>query len=221
MKAVIVDDEPKAIHLIEDYCSHVSSIEVVATFRGALKAFEFVSRNSIDIIFLDINMPELSGMSLAKMLDPRVKVIFTTAYSEYATESYDVGAVDYLLKPISLDRFLKAVSKVIDSPSALSESQILTIKSGTTSYRLNMKDILFLEKDSNYITYNTTSEKILARQTINEALIDLSDNFIQVHKSFIVNLDKINSFSKESIRITDIYIPVGESFRSEFLRIVS
>ncbi|MEM1407083.1 MAG: LytTR family DNA-binding domain-containing protein, partial [Bacteroidota bacterium] len=92
---------------------------------------------------------------------------------------------------------------------------------GTTTYRLKMKDILFLEKDGNYITYTTTSDKILARQTVNEALIHLSDSFIQVHKSFIVNLDKINSFSKESIRINDINIPVGESFRAGFLRIVS
>ncbi len=216
MKAIIVDDEPKAIQLLSDYCGHVNSIEVLETFRNALKAFEYLTKNQVELIFLDINMPEVSGMSLAKMIDPKVKVIFTTAYSEYAAESYDVGAVDYLLKPISLERFLKAVSKVITAQDNNTTTDVLAIKSGGKTYRLSGDAILFLEKDGNYMVYHTAEHKILTRQTVQDSLIALPDHFVQVHKSFILNLHKVSSFTKESAQINGFDVPLGEMYKNEF-----
>lgn len=115
MKAIIVDDEPKAIELIQSYLSHFSVIELVGTFRNGLKAFQFMSKEPVDLLFLDINMPHLSGISLSKMVSKNTKIIFTTAYPEYAVESYDVEAVDYLLKPISLERFSKTIGKLLQN----------------------------------------------------------------------------------------------------------
>ncbi len=137
MKAIIVDDEPKAIELLKSYLKHFSSIELVGTFRNGLKAFEFMNQEAVDLIFLDINMPHLSGISLSKMIDTKTKIIFTTAYSEYAVESYEVEAIDYLLKPISLERFTKTMSKVLSTTPDTSErkSNTLMIKSGTKIFR--------------------------------------------------------------------------------------
>ena len=126
MKAIIVDDEPRAIDLLKGYLRHFNQIEVAATFRNGLKAFEYLSSHPVDVMFLDINMPHISGISLSKMLPNHIKVIFTTAYSEYAVESYEIQAVDYLVKPISLERFTKTISRILTpvgaSPPASMES---------------------------------------------------------------------------------------------------
>ncbi len=217
MKAIIVDDEPKAIALLSDYLRHFSSIELTATFRNGLKAFEFLSQAKIDLIFLDINMPHINGMSLSKMIDKKVKIIFTTAYSEYAVESYEVGAADYLLKPISLERFTKAVSKfLVENKTIVKDSnddQLVLIKSGAKTYRVDPDTIYYIEKDGNYSIYYLDEQKIIARESVSEILKNLPSNFHQVHKSFVVNKNKVASVEKDSLTVAERIIAIGASFK--------
>lgn len=215
MKAIIVDDEPKAIELIQSYLSHFSVIELVGTFRNGLKAFQFMSKEPVDLLFLDINMPHLSGISLSKMVSKNTKIIFTTAYPEYAVESYDVEAVDYLLKPISLERFSKTIGKLLQNRQEAPENtkSILMIKSGTKQYRTSISDILYLEKSGNYMEYQLGNKTILARESIQEALSALPEHFIQIHKSIIINLHKIEFLDKENVSINGKLLPIGSSFR--------
>ena len=220
MKAIIVDDEPRAIALLKGYLSHFKSIELAGTFRNGLKAFEYLSKEKVELIFLDINMPHISGISLSKMIGEDVKIIFTTAYSEYAVESYEVQAVDYLLKPISLERFTKAISKVLagyqDKP-APGNTKLILVKSGSKTYRLNPDDIEYIEKEGNYSTYYVNDQKIVARASIHEVLSTLPVSFMQVHKSFIVNSNKVSSIGKDVLHIQGRDIPIGASFKKEVM----
>ncbi|MBN1186989.1 MAG: response regulator transcription factor [Bacteroidales bacterium] len=220
MKAIIVDDEPKAIELLKSYLVHFSSIELVATFRNGLKAFEYLSKEPVELIFLDINMPHISGISLSKMLPDNIKVIFTTAYSEFAVESYEIQAIDYLVKPISLDRFTKSMSRILsaNSPKIESEKKIILVKSGFETFRIESASILFLEKDGNYMNYHCVNQKIMVRETIQESLDKLPNTFIQTHKSYIVNSEKIESFDKNILNMGKKKIPISDSFRNKVLR---
>jgi DNA-binding LytR/AlgR family response regulator len=223
MRAVIVDDEPRAIELLRSYLNHFSSIELVSTFRNGFKAFEYLSNEPVDLLFLDINMPHLSGISLAKMLPENIKIIFTTAYSEYAVESYEIQAVDYLVKPISLERFTKSISRLLPSsnPALSIDQKFIMVKSGFETFRLETSQILYLEKDGNYMTYYANNKKILARETIQESLDKLPEKFIQIHKSFIINTDKISSFDNSKVIIEGQYhIPISDTFRSNFLKMI-
>lgn len=220
MKAIIVDDEPKAIELLRSYLTHFSSIELVATFRNGLKAFEYLSKEQVDLVLLDINMPHISGISLSKMLPSNVKVIFTTAYSDYAVESYEIQAVDYLVKPISLQRFTKSISRVLSSTPLTTEKEnrLIFVKSGFETYRLESASILFLEKDGNYMNYHCITQKILARETIQEASEKLPTCFIQTHKSYIVNLENIISYTSTELTIGKEKIPISDTYKNEVLK---
>lgn len=219
MKAIIIDDEPKAIELIKGYIDHFSFIEVVATFRNGFKAHEFLEINQIDLIILDINMPHLSGISLARLLTRKSQIIFTTAYAEFAIDSYDVEAVDYLLKPVSLERFAKAMGKLMKTlPSPQKKSESLLLKSGSNTYKIEPADILYLEKSGNYIQYFLIDKKLLVRESISEALCLLPDYFIQIHKSYIINLKKVDYFNKEEACINKIVLPVGNMYKEAFLK---
>lgn len=220
MKAIIVDDEPKAIELLKSYLTHFSSIELVGTFRNGLKAFEFLSKESVDLILLDINMPHISGISLSKMLPEKINVIFTTAYSEYAVESYEIQAVDYLVKPISLERFTKSMSRILTSKVQLEEkkNQLIIVKSGLETHRLERNSISYLEKDGNYMNYHCINQKILARETIQEALDKLPENFVQTHKSYIVNLNNVTRYTNNELTIGKEKIPISETYRNEVLK---
>lgn len=222
MKVIIVDDEPRAIELIASYLEHFSSFELVSTFRNGLKALEFLNTNSIDVVFLDINMPHLSGLSLSKMIDSKTDIIFTTAYSEHALESYEVNALDYLLKPISLERFSKTITKLIDKHEGRNTSSnpykdtssTIFVKSGLETHQIKVDDITYLQKDGNYIYYYVAEKKIMARQSIGDALKNLPENFSQIQKSYIVNFDKIDSVSSDYIIIGKIEIPIGSQYKS-------
>ncbi len=219
MRAIIVDDEPKAIELLRSYLNHFSSIELVGTYRNGLKAFEFLSKEPVDLILLDINMPHISGITLSKMLPENVKVIFTTAYSEYAVESYEIQAVDYLVKPINLERFTKSIIRVISSQeqSAEKKNQMIFVKSGFETYRLESASILFLEKDGNYMNYHCMNQKIIARETVQEAIQKLPDNFVQTHKSYIVNLENIKSYTSNELSIGKEKISISETYKNKVL----
>jgi two-component system, LytTR family, response regulator len=217
MKAIIVDDEPKAIELIKSYLDHFRGIELEGVFRNGLKAYDFLSKNpQVDLVFLDIDMPHISGISLSKMISRQVKVIFTTAYSEYAVESYEVQAVDYLMKPISLERFTRAMGKVMTPERAVQvteQDDVIQVKSGSRIYFVQPDQIRFLEKDGNYMVYHLGDKKILARETVAEALERLPTTFIRVHKSFIINVKCITSLDHEGVYAGETRIPVGATFR--------
>lgn len=217
MNAIIVDDEPKAIQLIQSYLEHFNAITVVGTFRNGLKAFEFLTQNQVDLIFLDINMPHISGISLSKMLPAGIQVIFTTAHSEYAVESYDVQATDYLLKPISLERFTTSMSRLLTKipPAVIMPTDVLSIKSGGETFRVKPLEVCYLEKDGNYMIYHLEDRSILGRATVAEALIELPDTFIQIHKSFVVQIDKISSYDKTHVTVKGRKIPVSPSLREQ------
>ncbi len=222
MKAIIVDDEPKAISLLRGYLDHFSNIELVSTFRNGLKAFEFLSKEKVDLIFLDINMPNINGLSLSKMISKDVKVIFTTAYSEYAVESYEVQATDYLLKPIGFERFTKAISKVLSEKKQikpLENKSIVLLKSGSKTHRINPNEINYIEKDGNYSTYHMTDlQKIITRESVSETLSKLPSSFLQVHKSYIVNMESVSGIEKDILFIKNLQIPIGGSFKQDTLK---
>lgn len=166
-------------------------------------------------------MPHLSGISLSKMIPAETKVIFTTSYAEYAVESYEVAAVDYLLKPISLERFSRAVSKILTGQSSAKDkfpgTEWLMVKSSSKVFRLSTEEILYLEKKGNYITYHLADQHILARQSVNEALEQLPSYFQQAHKSYIVNLKQISSVEKDAITIRGTTLPVGALFKEKLM----
>lgn len=218
MKIIIVDDEPRAVELLSGYASRFTDLEVAATFRNGLKALEYLNKNPVDVVLLDINMPHLNGMSLSRLLPPEVKVVFTTAYAEYAVESYEVNAVEYLLKPITFERFAKAISKLLTDKTAQPESmpaggQVLYLKSGSRMHRLPVLQIDYLEKEGNYLSYHAGDEVILTRQTMAEALAALPEQFLQVHRSYIVPLDKIVYLDTAELKAGGKKIPVGAQYR--------
>ncbi len=223
MKVILVDDEPKALDLLTSYLKHFSSFELVGTFRNGLKALEFLNTNTVDVVFLDINMPHLNGLSLSKMLPKETSIVFTTAYSEHAVDSYDVHTVDYLLKPISLERFSKSITKLLErtpTPIAIVTSNSPTsifVKSGLETHQLQVASITHLQKDGNYLYYYVANVKIMARQSIGEALATLPDNFIQVQKSYIVNINAITSFHTEFISIGTHQVPIGSQYKTAVL----
>ena len=224
MKVLIIDDEPNAIKLISSYLKHFANFELVATFRNGLKALEFLNTNTVDAVFLDINMPHLSGLSLSKMLPKETAIIFTTAYSEHAVESYNVHTVDYLLKPISLERFTKSINKLMALNQSINTTKIdeninnkLLIKSGTQTHQVLIAAILFLQKDGNYMNYHLEKGKIMARESVADALAVLPTTFIQVQKSYIVNTKAINSFTNDTITIGANQIPIGNQYKVQLL----
>ncbi|EZH74174.1 hypothetical protein ATO12_14995 [Aquimarina atlantica] len=218
--AVIIDDEPNAIELLQGYIKKLSFVECIRSFRNPIEALVFLKEHSVDLIFLDINMPQLSGISFIKTLENPPKIILTTAYSEYAVESYEYQVADYLLKPISFERFLKAVLKIKDTieesvPQEVT-NDIIYIKSGQQQFKTSIDDILYLQKDGNYINYITKEKNILARQSIKNALDELGKGFIQIHKSTIINVNHILAFDSNSVTINGTKLSIGQSYKVAF-----
>ncbi|MDJ0646976.1 MAG: LytTR family DNA-binding domain-containing protein [Flavobacteriaceae bacterium] len=230
LTVVIIDDEPKAIELLKGYIKRVPFLDCVKTFRHPYEGLEYLKTNTIDILLLDINMPKLSGISLAQVLNPSINVIFTTAYSEYAVESYDLNAVDYLLKPIAFERFFKAISKVeksinssnnsLNTSKEINTQNSVLIKSGYTLHRVNLDDILYLEKDANYMIYHTFEKSIMARESIQGALEKLNKSFVQIHKSYIVPIGKIKAIESNHVIIKEIKLPIGKNYKDEFMNVL-
>lgn len=178
LKTIVIDDEPKAIEILTGFIQRISFMELQKTFRDPVDAIEHIRHHRCNLLLLDINMPNLSGVELVKSLHHKPEIIFTTAHSEYAVESYEYGAVDYLLKPIKFDRFLKAVTRAYNKLEGATESiersaekgpsagTSIFVKSGPQTYKVSTDDILYLEKDGNYLIFHTKGKKILSRQSM-------------------------------------------------------
>jgi len=219
ISCIAIDDEPKALEVIERYCHKTNLVDLKATFREPVKAIEFLNREKIDLIFLDINMPDISGIQLMQTLSPRPMVIFTTAYSHYAVESYDLNALDYLLKPITFERYLAAINKAVSKlPSKNNtgneDEQTVFIKSGPQTYQVKVGEILYLEKDGNYITIHLKDKNILIRENMGD-IFDLvpATDFLRVHKSYVVAIKHIAMIEVHQLIINGEKIPIGSTYR--------
>lgn len=229
---LVVDDKPLAIDILKDYIAKLSFLQLVHTTQSPLEALSFIHNNMVNLIFLDIQMPELNGMDFMKMLKGKIPVILTTAYSEYALEGYEQDVLDYLLKPVSFERFYKAVEKarkVIginqlkdnitekDQKVKGDDLNCLFVKAGYKIQRIPFEEILYIEAKQNYSVIVTTKEKVMTLQHIKMMEERLSQNkFIRVHKSYIISIDKINTIEKSRIKMGTFLIPIGESYRPSF-----
>jgi two-component system, LytTR family, response regulator len=221
MNCIAVDDEPKALEVIERYCQKIDSICLREVFREPLKAVEFLNREKIDLVFLDINMPDINGLQLITGLTAKPMIIFTTAYSSHAVESYNLNAVDYLLKPITFERFLAAVNKAMNlfllkgkTVVKNETSEMVFIKSGAQIHHVKIADIFYLEKDGNYITIFLKDKKILVRENMTD-IFDIvpQADFVRVHKSFVVAVRHITMIEVHQLIINGQKIPVGSTYR--------
>lgn len=226
LRCLVVDDESGAIDVLSDYIARTPQLELVGTFRDSIEALNFLMNHEVDLVFLDIDMPNLNGLQMTDLIRSRnTMVIFSTAYSEYAVESYEREAVDYLLKPIGFDRFLKAVAKALKKREGFvkkgdgSKGVVLKIfiKSGSKIHRLDIDDLLYMKKDGHYIVFNTTKDQLLSRMNFHELLSSLpEDNFVRIHKSFVIAIDKIDTIEKHFVVIKDAEIPIGDKYREDF-----
>jgi len=223
---MVVDDEPMAKDLIDGYIKKTPFLRLAASFSNPFKALDYLTKQPVDLLFLDINMPELSGIQLLKSLPVPPLVIFTTAYSDFAAESYDYGAVDYLLKPVKYERFLKAVNRAADlkahsvpsnpviTVSEHSRNGFVLIKSGTQINKVRIDQILYVEGAGNYMTFFTREKKIMSLLSMTEVLQLLPpDQFVRVHKSYIVNPEHIDIIEKHRVIINKQSIPIGVTYR--------
>ena len=231
---VIIDDEPAAIEVLQFHLNKIPSMELKLSFRDPLEALDYLQKHKVDLIFLDINMPELSGISFPKFLQNPPLIIFTTAYSEYALESYELKAVDYLLKPIDFDRLLQAVMKAkqllegnIRGETSSSEissdisDQTIFIKSGSEFHQVSIQNIKWIESDGNYVTFYTDKRPILARYKLSEVLELLpKEYFTRIHRSYIVALKHIETVKKHCVVIDNKEIPISSKYREGFLNII-
>jgi two-component system LytT family response regulator len=232
MTCIIVDDEPNAIDVLKRYITQTPYLQLSQTFRNPLKAISYLQEEKVDVVFLDINMPNLSGIQLMRSLKNMPMVIFTTAYSEYAVESYELNAVDYLLKPIEFDRFIKAVNraKELSDPGRkqedgeniiavnIKQAEFILLKSGPLTHKVAVDHILFIEKEENYLAFHTADKKILLRANMTEVFDHVPvDRFCRAHKSFVIALKHINVLEVHQLSIGKHKIPVGSSYRETLM----
>lgn len=223
IKYIIVDDEYVAHDIIKGYCDLLPNMELQKNCYDAIEALEYLNKHSVDLIFLDLNMPKLKGFDFLKTLAHPPKVIVTTAYGEFALEGYELNVVDYLLKPFSFERFLKAVNKVIGLKSekkSLSTHEVhdsvtsIFLRSNKKYIQVALNDILYAEAAGNYTKVITVSDTIMTREKISDVLETLPDDqFLQVHKSFLVSITHIESIEGNRILIQDYTIPIGKIYK--------
>ncbi|RJE71475.1 MULTISPECIES: LytTR family DNA-binding domain-containing protein [Reichenbachiella] len=224
IKCITVDDEPLALEIIESYIDRMDCLELVGQFRNAIKAFDFLQSGAeVDLIFLDIQMPKLTGIDFLKTIQNKPKVILTTAYREYALEGFELEVLDYLLKPISFERFMKAVSKYPRESNELtappeSDDSFIFFKSDKKNIKICLKDVLYIESIKDYVKILTEDKEVVTHHKISELERKLpATDFIRVHRSFIVNIPKIESYSACEIEMTEQSIPVGRNYKVEVL----
>jgi two-component system LytT family response regulator len=232
MKCVIIDDEPLAVDLIKEFVSKVESLELINTFNNAIDAIAVINNSNVDLIFLDIEMPHFSGIDFLNAIDKKPLIIFTTAYSDYAVEGFNLGAVDYLVKPIPFHRFLKSVMRaqqLFQSQNTISpvtpkivapemEPDFMFVRSEYENVKINFSDILFIEGLKDYVKIYTSDNKFTLTLI---SLIKLentlsSKGFSRIHRSYIINIKYVKSIQKNKVLIADKRIPISESYKNAF-----
>lgn len=227
IRCLIVEDEPKALNLLQEYVEQVNYLELIHTSLNAIDAINFANSTNVDLVFLDINLPDLSGLEVAALLKEKAKIIFTTAYSEFAVESYEQNATDYLLKPITFNRFLKAVQK---ATKAIKEEELNTekkktssldtflVKNGKKIIQLRWSEIYYIEGMKEYVRIFTVGTSTMVYKRMKEIEILYPSNFSRVHNSYIINTNFIKKVENNHIHILDKTIPLGRKYREQFLK---
>ncbi|AXB56526.1 LytR/AlgR family response regulator transcription factor [Flavobacterium fluviale] len=232
MKCVIIDDEPLAVELLQDFVKKIDSLELINSFNNAIDAVSFINQNNVDLVFLDIQMPHFSGIDFLNTIEKKPLVIFTTAYSDYAVEGFNLGAVDYLVKPIPFHRFLKAVVRAqqVLQPAITNqaiaentnvpeiEQDFMFVRAEYENVKLNFADILFIEGLKDYVKIYTTDNKFILTLI---SLIKLENllstkGFARIHRSYIINIKHVKSIQKNKVLISDKRIPISESYKNTF-----
>ncbi len=223
INCIIVDDEPMAREILQTHLQKMDFVNVVKTCKNAVEAFNVVSTEQIDLVFLDINMPEISGLSFAKSITKSIKVIFTTAYREYAVDGFNLQAVDYLLKPISFDRLAQAINKFTDERVQVQaesfidiqqENDFIFVRSDRKMVKVNFDEVNYIESLSDYIKIHLGNRIIITRETISNIDAKLPKaRFLRVHRSYIVTIAKIESFTNEFVEINKKAIPISRSYK--------
>lgn len=226
LKAIAIDDEPPALRVISHFCSQVSTIDLQKTFSRTDEALAYLNENEVDLLFLDINMPAMSGIDFYKAIPKAAMVIFTTAYAEYAVEGFNLSAVDYLLKPFTFERFQQGVHKALDYSQFIKKEEpelaveYLYIKADYSTYKIAIADILFIEGLDDYLKIQLENAKpIVARMTMKSMVEKLpARDFIRVHRSFIVPMRRIENVRNKTITLSGNEIPIGSSYEAEFFK---
>ncbi len=223
---VVVDDEPIAREIIASFIKKTPHLSLIASFKNALETIQFAQENKADIYFLDINMPEINGVSLAKIINNDAHIIFTTAYRDYAIEGFNLNVIDYLLKPIAFDRFLQAIQKIPTNKENIkteqhhnNESQFLFVRSERKMVKINFSAIVYIESLSDYLKIHLQEKTIITRTTISNIETKLPDNlYIRVHRSFIVAVAFIEAYTNEYIEIANKAIPISRNYKESTLQ---
>ncbi|ALJ00158.1 LytR/AlgR family response regulator transcription factor [Rufibacter tibetensis] len=217
MKAIAIDDEPIALEIIRSHASKVPFLDLKAEFTDAFKALEYLQKESVDLLFLDIKMPDISGLDFYCSLSKKPLLIFTTAYMEHAATSFEMDAVDYLLKPFSLARFIKGCNKAFELYNYRNSPETqdhIYIKTGYEQLKVSFEEILYLEATGNYVTFALKDKNILSRSTFIEAINLLpTDKFVRVHRSYYVAVHKIDKMERHQVTIQNKHIPISEAYR--------
>ncbi len=223
-KCIVVDDEPLAIEVLKSHIQKVDSLEIVSTCSDAIEAFDFLSKNQVDLMFLDIHMPEMKGTELVKTLQNPPSVVFTTAHREYAIESYNLNVLDYLLKPISFDRFLQSIEKynqqqIISEVSVRknnSNEEHIYLREKNVIHKIPVSEVVYVESFGDNLKLHTAQREINSRCTISSLEKALPEtDFIRIHRSYLVAIDEITSFSPVMVWIGDTQLPIGTSYRTK------
>lgn len=219
IKCIVVDDEPLAVSLLSSYVEKMPFLELVYSSENPIEALEYIQKKEADLIFLDIQMPELTGINFMKIVGNKLKYILTTAYAEYALEGYEHNIVDYLLKPISFDRFQKSALKAQErfAVNRDSNDSYFFVKSSGQQHRINFNEILYIESIKDYVNIKTENQEYIVLDTLKSLENQLPENFARVHKSFILNLEKIEKIDVKNVFLNSgKEIPIGETYKSEF-----
>jgi DNA-binding LytR/AlgR family response regulator len=222
INCVAIDDEPLALDLVEDFASKVPFLNLVAVCNSGLDSLDLLNEQDIDLLFLDIQMPDISGLQFIKSLDHPPKVIFTTAYAQHAVEGFNVDAVDYLLKPFTFERFLKAVNKAhhliqSEQSSALSDDDYMFVKSGYDIVKVNYAEIQFIEGLKDYVKIHTENKTVIALLSMKSLEESLPASFFRVHRSYIINFQFLESVGRRNVMVAKKDIPLGDMYRDQFM----
>jgi DNA-binding LytR/AlgR family response regulator len=236
MNCIVIDDEPLALDLLKDYIEKIPFLKLERTFTNPLEGLGYLQENTVDLVFLDVELPYLSGIEFVKCLQSKPLVIFTTAYEKYAVTGYDLEITDYLMKPILFDRFLRAVNKAyglvklnkkvpersVTLPEKETQSDFIMVKTGYNTININLNDILYVEGLKDYIKIHLTGKTILTLNSLKKLQEMLPESrFIRVHRSFIVSLPKIDSIQRSRIVIGKTFVPVGENYKNAFKDVIA
>ena len=231
INCIVVDDEAIAREILEDYLSRIPGVKLVASCKSALDAFQIITGTEVNLVFLDINMPGLSGLSFARAVSRDIKVTFTTAYREYAVDGFDLQAVDYLLKPISFERLLQSIRKYVSELGPPSDAnakeetddngEYLFVRADRKMVRIDFRELLYIESIGDYLQFHMKTGKVVSRETMTtiEAKLPQSD-FIRIHRSFIVAKRAINCYTTELVEVNKVELPIGRSYKEQVMKVL-